>query len=198
MRRLLVVFALFVMMISIGIAPAAAHEGRVVGDYELAFGWYVEPAYAGQLNGPDLYITLHGEGEDHGHERRAAAVSLHGEETQEALEALIVDLQAEVTFGGESMTMTLEPDFPAYVEFDGVGYLRYTASLVPTLPGDYSFRIFGTIGETDVDEVFSSADGEFSTIEPSQDIQFPSSQSLEARLAALEARIAELEAAAGG
>jgi hypothetical protein len=194
MRRLLVVIALIVLSMSISIGPVAAHEGRVIGDYEIAFGWYVEPAYAGQLNGPDLYITLH----DEDHERRAAGMmALHGEETREALEALVVDLQAEVTFGDESITLALVPDFPTYVEFDEIGYIRYTASLVPTLPGDYSFRIFGTIGETEVDEVFNSADGEFSTIEPSQDIHFPSSQSLEARLAALEARIAELEAAGG-
>jgi hypothetical protein len=195
MRRLLVVFALLIVTMSLSIAPVAAHEGRVVGDYEIAFGWYVEPAYAGQLNGPDLYITLHDDGD---HERRAAgAMSLHGEETREALEALVVDLQVEVTFGSESITLTLEPDFPTYVEFDDIGYLRYTATLIPTLPGDYSFRIFGTIDETEVDELFDSADGEFSTIEPSQDIHFPSSQSLEARIAALEARLAELEAAGG-
>lgn len=194
MRRLLVVIALIVLSMSISIAPVAAHEGREVGDYEISLGWYVEPAYAGQMNGPDLYITLH----EQDQERRAAGMmALDGEETQEELEALVVDLQAEVTFGGESITLALVPDSPTYVEFDGVGYLRYTADLVPTLPGDYSFRIFGTIDETEVDEVFSSADGQISTIEPSQDIHFPATQSLEARLAALEARIAELEAASG-
>jgi hypothetical protein len=191
-KRLFTLFALS-LICALMVAPVAAHEGRVIDDtYEIAFGWYVEPAYAGMANGPDLYITLHGD-----HERRlAGALAAHGEdgEARETLEALVVDLQAEVTFGGESMTLTLEPDFPTYLEFDGVGYVRYTADLVPTLPGDYTWRIFGTIGESEVDEVFDSADGEFSTIEPAQDIMFPSEQSMEARLAALEARIAELEA----
>lgn len=195
MLRVFAVFALLVLLVITRIAPVAAHEGRVVGEYEISFGWYVEPAYAGQLNGPDLYITLHGEGD---HERRAAGANLLDDApTQDTLEALVVDLQAEVMFGGESVTIMLVPDSPTYVEFDGVGYLRYTSTLIPTLPGDYSFRIFGTIEDTEIDEQFNAADGEFSTVEPAQDILFPSSQSLEARIAALEARLTALEAAGG-
>jgi hypothetical protein len=49
----------------------------------------------------------------------------------------------------------------------------YTADLIPTQPGDYSFQLTGTIGNVTVDETFSSADGEFSTVEPIADIMFP-------------------------
>ena len=36
---------------------AAAHEQRTVGPYQIAFGWRVEPTYAGQYNGPEVYIA---------------------------------------------------------------------------------------------------------------------------------------------
>jgi hypothetical protein len=41
------------------------------------------------------------------------------------------------------------------------------------MPGDYTFRIFGTIEGTEIDETFSAADGQFSSINPIEDIQFP-------------------------
>jgi len=161
---LLLVMALLVMS-----APVAAHEGRETGDYVLNFGWQVEPAYAGIMNGPELRVRV----ED----------APEGEAFPEDLE---VALQAEVTFGSEMTTISFRPaqQEPGH----------FVAVLVPTLPGDYVFRIFGTIGDTAVDETFDSAAGEFSKVEPSADIMFPSMGALDARMAALEARIAELEA----
>ncbi|MDX1991028.1 MAG: hypothetical protein SF029_01480 [bacterium] len=38
------------------VMPLAAHEGREVGDYSLTFGWRSEPAYAGMMNGPEVFI----------------------------------------------------------------------------------------------------------------------------------------------
>lgn len=171
--RFLSLVMLLVMALSLAVAPVLAHEGRPVGDYVLVFGWWVEPAYSNIPNGPEIEISLHDAQE--------------GEAFPEDIE---VSLQAEVTFGPESMTLNLEP------EQQEPGH--YVADLIPTLPGDYTFRIFGTIGDTEVDEVFSSADGEFSSIAPGNDILFPASASLEARIAALEARIAELEAQLAG
>lgn len=152
------------------VAPAAAHEGREVGDYEIVFGWREEPAFAGMMNGPEVFLGLHG----------AAEGELFPGDVE-------VSLQAEVSFGDQSMTLNLRP---AYGETG-----HYVAELVPTLPGDYSFRLTGTIGDVEVEEVFSSADGEFSTVEPSGDIMFPAVGAMDARIAALEARLAELEAA---
>lgn len=149
--------------------PVLAHEHREVGEYSISFGWRVEPAYAGQLNGPEVSISLH---------------DAHDEPFPEDI---VVELSAEVSFGDQSITLRLEP-----VRGE-TGH--YTTNLIPSLPGDYTFRIFGTIGDTEVDEVFSSADGEFSTVEPLSDILFPAVPSdTEALIAALEARIATLEA----
>ena len=74
-------------------------------------------------------------------------------------------LQLEVMFGDQSRVLRVRRVYgqPGH----------YTADLIPTRPGDYSFRLSGTINGVEIDEVFSSADGEFSTVEPVEDIQFP-------------------------
>lgn len=179
MKRLFRLTLLVAALAALWIAPASAHGGREVGDYNIVFGWQVEPAYAGVFNGPEIFIEL-----AHGHSEEEDD---HGHEDENFLEGVEVNLTAEVTFGPETITVVMEP---AYGE---VGH--YVADLVPTLPGDYVFRITGNIGDTEVDLTFDSADGEFSSVLPSEDILFPSAFSLEARIAALEAKIAELEAA---
>jgi hypothetical protein len=167
--KLRLIGLLLVLLISLGALPVFAHEGREVGEYVIVFGWRAEPALAGLFNGPEISIATH-----------------DGELTED----VPVSLQAEVSFGSESRTVTFDSS-------DEAGH--YIADLIPTLPGDYNFRIFGTIGETAVDEMFSSADGEFSTVEPANDIMFPQAgivdvAALLARIEALEARLAELDA----
>lgn len=184
MKKLFGLLGLALTAGALMIGPVLAHEGREVGDYEIYFGWRNEPAFAGQLNGPEVYIGLH-----------------HGDEVsdpQAVLEALEIDLQAEITFGPENVTVALEPAFPYYADES----LNLVADIIPTLPGDYVFRIFGTIGDVEVDETFDSADGEFSSVEPSSDIQFPAAgaadlDALLVRIAELEARLSALEAASG-
>jgi hypothetical protein len=148
--------AAIVLMIVVGLfvlntLQASAHEHREVGDYELTFGWQVEPAFAGVFNGPELFIV--------------------DAETQEPVEGAEETLELTVTFGGESKSLTLEP------AWQDPGH--YVAALTPTRPGDYEFELSGTISGTTaitptvVAEVFTSADGEFSTIEPASDLLFP-------------------------
>lgn len=181
--------ALLIVALLVAAAPALAHEHREVGEYTLTFGWQEEPALAGLMNGPELFIEMAHHDEEH-----AEAEGDH-EHTDEASEpeapadmsAVEVNLQAEVSFGSQTMTITFRP---AWGETG-----HYIAELIPTLPGDYSFHITGTIGETAVDEVFTSADGDFSTVEPVTDVMFPALPLVDnARLEALEARVAELEA----
>ncbi|MCC6894908.1 MAG: hypothetical protein IT321_18960 [Anaerolineae bacterium] len=128
-------------------ATVSAHEGREIGDgaYTIVFGWRVEPAYTTLLNGPEFEIMTH--------------------EDEEPVEGAEETLQIEVSYGGQSKVLKLravwgEPG-------------NYTADLIPTQPGDYSFHITGTIGDATIDETFDSTSGEFSTVEPITDIQFP-------------------------
>ena len=130
---------------------ASAHEGRHVGDYEINFGWQVEPAFAGVFNGPELHIT--------------------DTTTDEPVVGAEESLTLKVTFGPVSKVLTLEP------ASNDPGH--YVAALTPTRPGDYEFELSGTISvttalsETAVSEIFTSADGDFSTVEPAEDILFP-------------------------
>lgn len=181
MRRFLMRFSFLLAVLLLVMAPAAAHEGREVGPYQIVFGWRVEPAYAGQLNGPEVIISL-------GHHDESEASDDHPHDADE-MAAVEVSLQVEVRFGPEVKTLPLRPVFNA------PGH--YVADLIPTLPGDYSFHLTGTIGDTAVEELFSSADGEFSSVEPASDLLFPQGapSNLETRIAQLEAQIAELKAA---
>ncbi len=192
MRKRFIGFILAVLL-SWG-AIAYAHEHRHVGPYEITFGWRVEPAFAGQSNGPEVFVMLVGEKEgEHSHEGESGDAHEHSEEMHsdesEAQPVTDAELQVEVSFGPQSMTVPLRP---AWGEPG-----RYIADITPTLPGDYTFRVFGTIGDVEIDEVFSSADGQFSTVEPATDVQFPLPQpdlfDLLARIEALEAEIAALK-----
>lgn len=173
-----------VVMLAMGAVTVFAHEHREVGEYALTFGWRVEPALVGFPNGPELTIDLHSE-EEAGHEHA------EGDEHAEAdpMAGVEVSLQVEVTFGPATKTMPLELSWGTTNHF--------IADLIPTRPGDYTFRVFGTIGDLEVDEVFNSADGDFSSVAPSTDVTFPdaipSVVELQEIIAALEARIAVLE-----
>lgn len=187
--RSMVVSVLFILLFSVFSSAAFAHEGRTVGEYDLHFGWREEPAFAGLMNGPEIFISAaHGEHAEEGEEAEAE----HSDEASEAEETVdmstvAVNLQAEVSFGDQTITLNFRP------AFGETGH--YIAELMPMLPGDYSFHLTGTIGELEVDEVFSSADGQYSSVEPPTDVMFPALPQVDnARLEALEARIAELEA----
>ncbi|GAB4516974.1 MAG: hypothetical protein OHK0046_23110 [Anaerolineae bacterium] len=184
MRFKLLLAALLVLVMTVFsfVIPAVAHEGREVGEYNLVFGWRVEPALVGVANGPEILISLHehgeeaeGEDSEHGHDAEASAMD--------------VSLQVEVSFGPATRTLELYP------VFGETGH--YVADLIPTRPGDYTFRVFGTIDGVDIDETFSSADGEFSSVEPASDVMFPDNLpamvDLMERIEALEARLAALE-----
>lgn len=180
MQRL---FFIVLVLVTLLTGTLLAHEGREVGEYELAFGWRNEPAYVGFPNGPEVFISLHSDDHEHGSDDAE-----HGHE--DALAELAVALQVEVTFGPATRTLDLRPAFGEPGHF--------IADMIPTRPGDYTFRVFGTIGETEIDEVFSSADGQFSSVEPVQAVQFPEPDAtiaeLLARIEALEAEIAALKA----
>jgi hypothetical protein len=165
---LAVVGVVLVVAAALGI-PALAHEGREVGEVEIVFGWRVEPAYTGIFNGPEFTVKMHGDA--HGeHEPEATAEADHSDsedhsEDEGMVAGLEETLQLEVSYGGQSKMLRLR------AMFGQPGH--YTADLIPTQPGDYIFRLFGTIGDLEIDETFSSAEGAFSSVEPISDIQFP-------------------------
>src|SRR5919108_3315215 len=128
-------------------SPASAHERRQVGEYEFVVGWWTEPAFANQPNGPEVTISKGGKPVVEG-----------------------VALSADVTFGEETTTYEMEPAFVVGI-FGEPG--NYNADLVPTRPGTWVFRMYGTVEGTDVDETFTSGPETFSDILDPASVAFP-------------------------
>lgn len=153
-RRLLpaTTLAALAMLLTAGIA--GAHEHRHVADdhYEMVVGFLNEPAVQNQLNGLSVRVNVHDEdaAED------APAVGVEG---------LAGTLQAEVTFGGQTMPLTLEP------AYNDPGH--YEAFFIPTGVGAYTFRIFGAIDGNQIDETFTAGPETFSEVAPSDNLLFP-------------------------
>lgn len=150
LRKTATVSALAVLGVSILMMtapPASAHESRQVGEYEFVVGWWTEPAFANQPNGPEVTISKEGKPVVEG-----------------------VDLSADVIFGEETTTYALEPAFIVGV-FGDPG--NYNADLVPTRPGTWEYRIYGTVEGAEVDETFTSGPDTFSDIEDPAETAFP-------------------------
>jgi len=99
-----------------------------------------------------------------------------GEQPVSGVEAT---LDAEVSYGGRTTSVNLAP-----TETPGL----YAAELFPTVRGQYSVRLFGTVGETTVDEVIEPEE-----VLPASQLQFPEplpdTLSLQQRIDALEAQL---------
>ena len=139
-------FALACLMalaaLSLQVQTVSAHETITVGNYEVVYGWVNEPAIAGQLNGVEIFVNnTSGEGQ---------AVEEH----------IIHTLVVELSYGGENKTLTLEPVFDTAGAFD--------ATILPTIPGVYSLKFSGMLGETPVDE-----EVELEEVQAPDAVQFP-------------------------
>src|SRR5215510_9626843 len=130
-------------------STAVANERREVGPYQFVVGFFTEPAFEGLKNGVDLRVLR--------------------VETQQPVEGLEHTLQVELTYvpSGAAKVLRLRT---IYREPG-----RYTADLIPTAPGQYRFRFFGSITEMAINETFNSraGGGQFDDVESSADLQFP-------------------------
>lgn len=158
-RRATVIVSFFGLLLAGTIVTA--HESRQVGEYDLVVGWINEPAYEGMRNGVDFRVSRASEtdhGDDHGHD---------GDES--AVEGLDETVQVEITHEPSGTARVF--DLRALWGSPG----NYTADVLPTAPGGYEFRFFGTIEGMELDETFVSASlgGGFNDVVSSMDIQFP-------------------------
>jgi hypothetical protein len=127
---------------------AAAHEEKHVRDLQLVVGFGTEPAYAGQPNSVQLILSHHGQ----------------------PVTDLTDSLKVEVSFGDQSTQLTFEPFFEIG-EFGTPG--DYRAWFVPSQPGDYEFRIHGTVDGERVNETFRSGPKTFSSVDDLANAMFP-------------------------
>ncbi len=158
--------------LSLPFGSVLAHEGREVGEYRFVVGWIEEPTYEGLKNGVELRATKTGEAVQTGHgldaeDDGAAQAGGHGEEVP--AEGLEKTLQVEVTHvpSKASKVMNLR------AVFNEPGH--YAADLIPTAPGVYEFRVFGSAEGTPIDETFISrgGGGGFDDVRSPADLQFP-------------------------
>lgn len=161
MSRVLAAMAAFAIVASsfaISSNVAFGHERRIVGPYTFVVGWIDEPAYVNVVNSLDLSVTETSGGK--------------------AVEGLDKTLKADLTFGGLTTTQPLV--IAARFGLPG----RYSAHVLPTRVGEYTFRITGTVGTTSVDEKFESGPGRFGSIESTDPLQYPGRLVSNAELAA--------------
>src|SRR5215510_5040233 len=137
-----------ITIVSLG-TTAYGHARREVGPYRFVVGFLVEPADEGLKNGVDLRVLQ--------------------TDTEAPLEGLQETLQVEVTHVPSMVGKVLK--LRALYRDPG----HYTADLIPTAPGQYRFRFFGTIQDMTVQETFDSKSGggQFDDVESSLDLQFP-------------------------
>jgi hypothetical protein len=145
-RRIKVVagIAFFVALSVLTAAPALAHQGKELGDYQVEVGFSVEPAVQNQMNGVELFVET---------------------KDGQKVEGVEKTIQFEVRAGGKTRTVQVHP------VWQDPGH--YVGEFMPTLAGDYVFQMKGKINDLPVDETFESGPGRFSSVAAVQDLQFP-------------------------
>ena len=117
-----------------------AHEEITVGDYTLEVGWLSEPPVVGQQN--------------------AIVVNIRASSNDQPVED-VTGLTVTISYGGQDKILTLQPlgeDTPG----------QFVAPLIPTIPGLYTLKLGGTLGETAV-----NAEAEPEEVNNADTLQFP-------------------------
>jgi hypothetical protein len=148
-RKVWLVAALAALVLPMSVltttSVASAHERRTVGKYTFVVGFLNEPALANQPNGLDLRIT--------------------SSDTNEPVSGAEKTLKAEIIQGSAKKSL------PVSARFGVPG--GYTADVIPTKPGSYSFHFTGDINGAPIDETFESGPGRFDDVQDPAALQFP-------------------------
>ena len=145
-------FGTALMLALIVSATVSAHVVKQFGSYSVAMGWLHEPTYVGVENSVQV-IVKDGSGNP-------------------VNDLQPGDLQVVVsTAGQQTAALPLQPSFDPDTGLGTPG--EYTASLIPTQVGDYTFHLSGSIHGHAVDEMATSSDQTFNTVTAGTDVQFP-------------------------
>jgi hypothetical protein len=145
---------------------AEAHEVRQIADgkYQIVVGFIDEPVFAGDKSGLEFFVS-----DLSAAATPTAAAADDGDEDEESagapVDGLEETLKAEVIFGDQTM------ELPLSARYNTPG--AYESVFFPMKPGDYTFRIYGKLGDTDIDESFTSSPEGFSAVEDPAPLQFP-------------------------
>jgi hypothetical protein len=145
---------------------ASAHERRGVAEHEIVVGWDVEPAFTGVANAVGVRVTQQGSGEP--------------------VEGL--QLRVEILFGDKDSTRKTSP-LDLAPAFNETG--KYSAPIVPSRPGTYTFHMTGQLDGEPFDQYFTSGEGTFDSVKDPQEfpVEDPTRGELAERLSRVDARI---------
>jgi hypothetical protein len=179
--RSLIPAFLFVICITLllSVPSASAHEHRTITianqQVEFEVGWVIEPPYVDEVNGIDFHATIVSSG-----------APVYG---------LDQALMVEVSTGDQRVTLSLAPVVTDTGQFFG----GYTVNIIPTVEGAYSFRFFGNVNSTAVNESFQCGPTTFQCVGAQSDIQFPektpSGRSVQISLQDMQLQVSQLGAA---
>ena len=168
------------LLLSLLSAPiVAAHGHTTAAGFNLVIGWSGEPALVGQPNAVQLFVY-------------------------DADEKPITDIPADAisvvvsTAGQDSSSFSLSPAFDTEEGFGTPG--EYSADIIPTAPGDYTFHFTGTIRAKTIDISMTSSDQTFNGVVAPADLEFPVKQptltEVGTRLDRIDGRIDALQSTA--
>ena len=142
-----------VATLALAAGPASAHEVRKVGAYEITIGWQHEPTYTGIENAVQVFIkdAKGNPVDDLGDPSSLKVQAINGSQTSDPLK-LTGSFDADTGLG-------------THGEFD--------AAIIPTVPGDYTFHLTGSINGQNVDEKFTTSDKTFDPVKDPTEVQFP-------------------------
>jgi hypothetical protein len=150
--------------------PVVAHETKVTGAQRVTLGWRNEPALTGVPNSVDIALA----------DASGAPVAAAG-----------ASLRVEVAFGEEVMVLALLPGATPGV---------FSAPLVPTRAGTYTFHVTGSAGGQSLDISSTCSERTFDCVTDAAEAQFPakdpSTGQLAARVEQGSRRLARAESAA--
>jgi hypothetical protein len=121
-RSLWMAGLLALIALTLNIQLVLAHEEITVGDYTLEIGWLSEPPVVGQQNAIVVNVTTTSD--------KQPVKDVSG-------------LTATMSYGGQEKALTLQPlgeDTPG----------QFVAPLIATIPGKYTVKLGGTLGNTAV------------------------------------------------
>lgn len=171
-KRLGASIALATALSLMAAVTALGHVHFPAGTYDIGLGWANEPTYAGELNAVQVLVS----------DGSGNAVTDLGPN----------DLQVVVSVAGQtSQPLTFAP---AFDEDEGLGTPGdYRAALIPTVPGDYTFHLTGSVHGQAVDETATSSDSTFDSVQGPSAIQFPnqvpSADELATRIQSVDTRV---------
>jgi hypothetical protein len=165
---------LAIWIVAVAALPASGHLHEKVGDIEFTVGWASEPAFAGEPNTIQVFVT--------------EAAPAGGEEEGPPVDSRQVKLTVEVIFGDKDATtkmaaVPLEP-----FAFGSPGEYR-VETFVPSRAGTWTFHFTGTIKGKAFDKFYTSGSKgaiegtEYSDVKEVAAVSFPEKDQTNADLA---------------